>query len=203
MKNSEVSLTENEIELCSQIDFDENIALIVKKISNSSGISQLAECLESEEDLVVNGITIDVDEEDAYEVIDKLWEALDDNGYIAFYCERNYGDEPDKIGVIKSEDELDILRIMKPEGVDGDPTSEEIMAKINEWRLRYPMRLIGADFNWVEIVLSSDITNIKDLTNEINELWPEVVENTADDYEEFVQYVEESHIIFLAFTDLV
>ncbi|MHB1455441.1 MAG: DUF4253 domain-containing protein [Armatimonadota bacterium] len=201
MKKSNVSLTENEIALCLQIGFDENIALIVKQISKGSEISQLVECLESDEDLVINGITIDVDEEDAYEVIDALWEALDDNGYIAFYCERNYGDEPDKIAVIKSDDQLDILRIMHPEGIDGVPTEEELIAKINEWQLKYPMRIIGADFNWVEIVLSSDIANIRELTEEIRDLWPDVVENTADDYDEFVRYVEESHIIFLAFAE--
>ena len=201
MKNPNISLTENEIALCSQIGFDENIALLVKQISDNSEISQLVECLESDEDLLTNGITIDVDEDEAYEVIDQLWEALDEIGYIAFYCERNFGDAPDKIAVIKSDDELDLLRIMHPEGIEGDPTTDQIIAKITEWRIRYPIRLIGADYNWVEIVLSSDMTNIKDLTSEVNALWPDVVSNMADDYEEFIKYVEESHIIFLAFTD--
>lgn len=201
MKNPNVSLSEDELALCSQIDFDGNIALIVKQKSGGSEISQLVECLESDEDLLANGITIDVDEDDAYEVIDQLWEALDEAGYITFYCERNFGDEPDKIAVIKSDCELDVLRIMCPEGIDGNPTTEEIIAKIAEWQIKYPIRLIGADYNWVEIVLSCDMTNISDLTSEVNALWPDVVANMAGNYEDFVKYVEESHIIFLAFTD--
>lgn len=197
MGSSETTdLTPEEIALCGEIGFDEPIVSLVK--SRSLGeIARLIRCTEESEEQPAEGISVQVDEDDAYRVIDELWDALEETGYIAFYDERNFGDAPDRIGLIRSEDEFDILRVKQTNGWNCDIGTDDIIARIQEWGARYPMRIVGADSDWVEILLGSDLPNAEEFAQEIYEFCPNVVDQETETVEALAESIKESSIIFL------
>lgn len=189
-------LSAQEIELCKEINFDVEIASLVKLKSND-GISRLAGYTDVGDETPANGIVISVCEDDAYQKIEELWFELKGTGYIAFYSERNFGDKQDLIGVIHSDDEFDILRIKQTNGWNYDLGPDDIISKIVEWSSRYPLTILGADFDWVEILFDDVPVDITEFANEVYEFCPDVVDQGTETLEALIESVKDSGILFL------
>ncbi|MHB1002075.1 MAG: phosphotriesterase family protein [Armatimonadota bacterium] len=193
---SNAILSAQEIELCKEIGFDEKIASLVKKKSDA-GIQRLIGYTEAGDSQPANGITIPVSEDDAYGIIEELWTELQGTGYIAFYSERYFGERPDMVGVIRSDDEFDILKIKQTNGWNYDISPDDIVEKIREWNMSYPLTILGADYDWVEILFDEVPSDINAFAAEVYEICPDAVDQGTETVEALAESISESGILFM------
>ena len=98
----------------------------------------------------VNGITFEVHQDNARRVIRDLRRKFADSGALVFLQEVHFGYEPDRIGILRSTDKYDILRVRRTNGINYDLSDEDVINRIREWDALYQLDFVGADFDWFE-----------------------------------------------------
>jgi hypothetical protein len=170
-----VSIQPNEASLLSKLGFDESVALELLK-AGSGPLSQLTGTNEEFEPYDAQGLTVQVKEKKALEALARLRETLGPAGYMVFIVERNFGYEPDRLAVIKSTDQFDILRIKATNGINYDIENDEVIARLKRWNASYPFDIIAADFDFVEAVFLKPPVNMDTFAREVYKFCPDVVD---------------------------
>jgi hypothetical protein len=70
-------------------------------------------------------------------------------GYRIFLSELGSEDELAQVAVIRGTDHYNILRVMRTEDINGDKTTEDIIARLKRWEQRNPFNIWGANHDWV------------------------------------------------------
>jgi hypothetical protein len=146
----ESRLSSHEEALCTQIGFEQDVLLLVKDVVPGQ-IHRLAGYDQDGYQIVVNGITFSVPEQDAGRVLTVLRQRLQSKKYQAFLIAVNEGIRTEEIGILKGTDPYEILRVMQTNGEEYEITTEDIIERLKEWEKRYPFEIIGAENEWVEI----------------------------------------------------
>jgi hypothetical protein len=149
-----------------------------------------------------NGVYSTASEEEAGQILMEIHGEILEKGYIAFISEANFVEEgeeplPDKIAIIKSEDQLDIIRYKKTCSSDGTVTPEKIIEKLKQWDEQYAIVISGAGQDWVEIDFMELPDNFGPLVKDIYEFCPSCVEDGVGSIEELEEVLKEYGILHL------
>ena len=83
----------------------------------------------------------------------KYRENLQERGYLIFVSENGY-QIPSTVSVIKSNDQFDILRIQKTDGINYNIENKDVISKLKEQDLKYKgIKILGADYDWVDFMI--------------------------------------------------
>lgn len=186
-------LSQNEIELAKNIDFETKVFQYVKETTDKQ-IYQLNDDIEKKK---VNGIYIEVNEKETIKILTTLRDKINPLGYFVFVSEKNYGYEQDRIGVIKSKDQYDIIRIEHTDGINYDINSQDVINKLKEWEKKYPFHIIGADYDWVEIEFKELPNDINLFTNEVYEFCPDIIDQGSGSVEELSKEIKQTNTLLL------
>ena len=184
----EPRLSSHEEALCAQIGFEPDVFLLVKdyvpgQIHRLSGYDQ------NGYQIVVNGITFSVPEQDAGRVLAVLRQRLQPRKYLAFLIAVNEGIRTEEIGILKGTDPYEILRVMQTNGEEYEITTEDIIERLKEWEKRYPFEIIGAENEWVEIEFRTVPQDLKVFAQEVYDFCPDTVEQDAGSIEELAREI--------------
>ncbi|RHW43338.1 DUF4253 domain-containing protein [Neobacillus notoginsengisoli] len=139
-------------------------------------------------------------EEKAERLVVDLQSHIKQLGYLAFINERNYKQgSKSKIGIIKGNDQFELLKILQTNGDNYDISNDDVILKLKQWNNRYPFIIIGADFDWVEAkftVLPLD-REIKSFAKEMYEFCPDVVDQGTGSIEELIEEMKETNKLYL------
>lgn len=75
---------------------------------------------------------------------------FESKGYLFFLTACGAPEPPATVAVIQGTDPYDILRFMGTEDVNGDKTTDDIIATLRQWEAEHPFRVQGAGRDWVE-----------------------------------------------------
>lgn len=123
-----------------------------------------------------HGLQFKAKQEQAEGMIRRLKEALHGNGYIVFRSEQKFGHGPDVIGIIKSNDQFDILRCKGTEAPNYDIGSDALITTLKSWHAETPFEIIGADYDWLEARLLKAPADWDAMAEKVYALCPDVVE---------------------------
>lgn len=169
-------LSPHEEELTRRIGFDRSVVLLVKE-AGPEHVRRLIGYNEDGYQLLADGITVIVAQERAGRALSALRRQLSSRGYQVFLVDENTSTGTATIGVLRSSDHYDILRVMQTRGVDHDVMNEDVIAKLKSWEKRSAFRISGAGYDWVEIEFLRLPADLKAFAQDAGEFCP----NAADD----------------------
>ena len=196
--SSQTELTKTEQELISKLDFDKELVLELKKETKSK-ISQLpAIDPETSEELdkeYFEGIFSETTENVAINFVKKAKSKFKEKGYLVFYIEGQNGKK--NIGLMKGNDDLDILRYRKTDGINYDLESKDVLKKISEWKSKFGLIIIGCSLDYVHIEFDKLPQNMTEFAKEVYEFCPDSVDQGVGDLKSLEEYIKEEKGIWL------
>lgn len=192
-KNIEKNILSDE--MAKELGFSRNVLDIVKQIADSNFQRLTVTNLYDEGEKVVEGITFFTYKEQAEELVLELQSKLKPLECLVFFSDHEHC----KVGLLKGNDQFEILKIQQTNGNNYDIGNKEVIAKLKKWNSRFPFDIIGAGFDWVEAnfkVLPSD-KEIKSFAKEIYDFCPDVVEQGAGDIKSLIEEIKNSRKLYL------
>lgn len=201
--DSSVCLSNFEKELLEKNEIDSNVALLVrKKISG-----EFFQLIYHPEDEEIKGVGITVtSDDDMEELIESLRASVSSQGYLVFMTKKDYefNDDTDSyerisfvVGLIKGNDQFDIVRAMRTNAFEYSLKTEDIVNKLKEWHERWGLKILGAEYDWVDAIFINQPENMLEFANEVYEFSPDVVMQITGSEEELAHIMEESNSVYL------
>ena len=194
--NSQVTLSPYAEEVARIMKFDRQVLIIMKEESGA-GIHRLIGYDERDFQIIVDGVYVPVPEEKTDIVLASLRQKLAPLKYMAFVVEMNAGMKTDNIGVLKGEDQYDILRIMHTYGEEYDISNQDVIDRLKEWEKLAAFDIVGADNDWVEIEFKTFPRDIKAFVEEVYEFCPDAIDQGPGTVEGLEKEIQKSRRLFL------
>lgn len=145
----------------------------------------------------VDGITFEVHQDNARRVIADLRERFETSDALIFLQEVHFGFEPDKIGILRSTDKYDILRVRRTNGINYDLSDEDVINRIREWDALYQLDFVGADFDWFEASFGTPPEDFAAFAREVYAFCPDIVDQGVGSVEELAKEIERTNSVYL------
>jgi hypothetical protein len=142
------------------------------------------------------GITFIVKSLKAKNIISVFSESLATNGYLIFISEIDYINNQQSISIIKSSDQFDIVRLQKTDGINYDIDNAALINKLTDWDRRYGIKIIGADYDWVEFEINQLPPDTVKFADEIYAFCPDSIDQGVGTKEALIKEIE-SRKLFL------
>ncbi|SIO50570.1 DUF4253 domain-containing protein [Chitinophaga niabensis] len=147
--------------------------------------------------LQADGLQFEYAGKDAKEGVYSLKDKLREHGYFIFVCEANFGHSPDKIGVIKSNDQFDILRFMATDGINYDIENADVIEKLQQWHSKYPFEIVGAAQDWVEAKFVGALPDFNAFAQDVYDFCPDIVDQGTETVEALGDEMKNSAALYL------
>ncbi|WP_270584780.1 DUF4253 domain-containing protein [Bacillus smithii] len=189
-------------EMAKEMGFTQEVLNIIKQVTNNSIQPFNINDLYNDGELRTVGISFVTFEEQAEKLVIELQSQIKQLGYLAFICERSFSQGSKsrcRIGIIKGNDQFDILKIQQTNGDNYEISNEDVISKLREWNNRYPFIIVGADYDWIDanfIVLPTD-QEMKSFAQEMYEFCPDIVEQGTGSIEELIEEIKETKKLVL------
>ncbi len=190
-KGNDPPLSPHEEALGAQIGFERDVLLMVKNLVPAQ-IHRLTGYDQNGYQIIVNGITFSVPEQEAEKVLTALRHRFQPKKYLVFLIAVNEGIRTEEVGILRGTDPYDILRVMQTNGEEYDITTDDIIERLKEWGKKYPFEIIGAENEWVEIEFRTVPADLAAFAEEVNEFSPDTVEQDAGSIEELVKEIKKT-----------
>lgn len=180
-------------EMAKEMGFTQEVLNIIKQVTNNS----IQPFNINDDELRTIGISFITFEEQAEKLVIELQSQIKQLGYLAFICERSFSQgnkSKCRIGIIKGNDQFDILKIQQTNGDNYGISNEDVISKLREWNNRYPFIIVGADYDWIDanfLVLPSN-QEMKSFAQEMYEFCPDIVEQGTGSIEELIEEIKET-----------
>jgi hypothetical protein len=191
-----VTLSPYAEELARIIRFDRQILVIVKE-ETQDRIGRLVGYDEKDYQIIAPGIVVSVPEEKTDRILASLRQRLRNFKYLPFVVEMNEGLKVDRIGILKTTDQYEILRIMHTDGDDYDISNQDVIERLKEWEEYAPFDIIGADNDWVEIEFKSLPRDLKAFAEEVYDFCPDAVDQGPGSVEGLIKDIKRTKRLFL------
>jgi hypothetical protein len=142
------------------------------------------------------GLSFQFPEDKTDEAIFRFKDELRKNGYLIFLSERGY-ESPSTISLIKSTDQFDILSIQKTDGINYDIVNKDVIKKLKDWDNAYGIEILGADYDWVDLIIKNPIDDVPLFAKEVYEFCPDAVDQGVGEIEELEKIIQEYKRLYL------
>jgi hypothetical protein len=190
------SLSPHEEEVARRIGFDKEVPLLLKGATQEP-IHRMTGYDGDGYQIMVDGISASVPQDKVEQLLSSIKPVLHKKGYMVFIVEMNDGIKTDKIGVLKGNDQYDILRVMQTNGEGDDVSNEDVIAKLKEWEKGSPFEIIGAENDWIELEFKKLPNNLKSFVEDLEDFCPAAVEGGAGAEEELVKEMQKTKRLYL------
>ncbi|MEO5931254.1 MAG: DUF4253 domain-containing protein [Candidatus Kapaibacterium sp.] len=191
-----MELTTAERALAARIGMDPVVLMMVK--GEGDLLAQL-ECFgNSANRALADGVSILVNGgPEAQRQVKRLAALLNPEGYqvFTFALQRERG--RDRIGILKSTDQWDILRCRGSNGGNYDIDCDDLLVRLQEWDRRFGLKITGADLSWVEAEFIHPPEDFSELANEVYEFVPDVVDQGTGRVEDLALSMKLENVLFL------
>jgi Domain of unknown function (DUF4253) len=146
------ALTPDEQELVRRIGFDAPVLQFLKSHLLSDFQQLTVQGFDAKGfpvDVPVPGLTFATYQRRAELLVRDLRQPLGKRSHLIFFSELADLDRPATVAVIRGSDPYDILRTMRTADINGDKTTDDVIAHLKVWEQRYPFNIWGANHDWV------------------------------------------------------
>lgn len=191
---SQIPANESVEELSARLGFEEDV---VRMIQSESG-GKLSQLLDPD-DKPVNGITASwatarVDGRVDNNKIATLQSALLPRGYFAFYTMDTRGEA---IALIHSADPYDALRLLYTNGINYDVSTEDLIARLEQWHQQFSFTIVGVGSDFLELSLDSLPADVDAFAREVYAFCPDSVDQGTQTVYALAKEIREKKRIFL------
>lgn len=167
----------SELKLCASVGLDAATCSIIKGETDADLVALPKTDAEGNEGKTV-GVQFSVPSDKTDEVRERLSIKLKPQGCLAFVTERHYNIDkmPDKVGVMKTNDQYDILKVRQSSGPNYDIDNAAVIAKLKQWEKAYPFDITGAADDSVELELKAVPSDVTSFAKDVYEFCPDIVD---------------------------
>lgn len=191
-----VTLSPYAEELARILKFDRQVLVIVKE-ETQDRIGRLIGYDENDYLIISPGIVVSVLEEKTDRILASLRQRLRPFQYQPFVVEMNEGLKVDRIGILKTTDQYEILRVMHTDGDDYGISNQDVIERLKEWEKSAHFDIVGADNDWVEIEFKSLPRDLKAFGEEVYDFCPDAVNQGPGSVEDLVLDIKRTKRLFL------
>lgn len=122
--------------------------------------------------------SVDVSREECERILLRLREKLRPLGYLAFRTEKINTTEKHSvyISIQRMTDDLDIVRYLRISAANYDLGTEDIVAKLKDWRTRFSYEIVGAGLSSVEILFHTLPDDMDAFARELYDFCPDLLD---------------------------
>lgn len=183
-------------ELARILKFDRQVLIIVKE-ETEDRIGRLIGYDENNYQIISPGVVVSVPEEKTDRILAALRRRLHHLPYQPFIVEMNEGLRVDRIGILRTTDQYEILRVMHTDGNDYDISHQDVIDRLKEWEETSPFVIIGADNDWVEIEFNVLPRDLKAFAEEVYDFCPDAVDQGPGSVEGLIKDIKLTKRLFL------
>jgi len=183
-------------DLAKILKYDRQV-LIFAKEETGGNIHRLVGYDEANYQIIADGISVPVPEERTDRVLESLRKKLAPLHYMAFVVEMNAGIKIDTIGILKGNDQYEILRIMHTDGDEYEITNQDVIDRLKEWEKGSSFDIVGADNDWVELEFKALPKDLKTFVEEVYEFCPDAVDEGPGSTAELARELQQTKRLFL------
>lgn len=118
------------------------------------------------------GISFQVLSSQKDEVLSKFKTLFSKEGYEIFLSDLSKRGNSVIVTIIKTDNPLEIIRLQKCQGENQNITNRDIISQLTEWDNRMGIEIMGAGYEWVQILFKSLPDNIETFMNELKSFCP-------------------------------
>jgi len=194
-----IVLSHHAEELARILQFDHRVFMIVKDAmpDHAHHVHRLIGYDENGYQIKAAGIMVSVQKEKTDQILSLLRKKLAPLHYMSFIVEKDQGVKTDKIGIIKGNDQYEILRIMHTYGDENEISNQDIIDRLKEWAKKSSFDIIGADNDWVEIRFKTLPKDLCAFAEEVDELSPGAVMQGPGSIKELIREIQSTHRLLL------
>ena len=167
-------LTIEEKKLGIAIKFPDQILEFLRN-NTDAPFAQLTKVDENFERVPAEGLLLIVPFREAESLLPGCRQTLTEHGYQVFYDGQGEDEDSVRIGIIKSDDPYDILRLHQTNGLNYNLDTEDIIATLQTWEEHASFTILFASFNSVELLF-------KDLPEDVEKFLEEEVRPFCFDF---------------------
>ena len=118
-------------------------------------------------------------------------------GYVVFRSHMGFGEEDDRVAVLRADDPFAPLTAIGTNGINYDLTTGHVIAKLREWNARFGLRITGASVDWVEAEIVRPPDDMLAFAREVYAFCPDVVDQGTGSVEALADEMRRTGTLFL------
>lgn len=145
----------------------------------------------------IRGVQFREDKEKARIIVQTLRGEFRQKGLYIYVSDQNFGYEPEKITIIKTDDKFDLLRFEATNGINYDLFCEDIIAKLSTWDKTMGLEFtsVGADF--AEAGLTQVPAALPAFADELYKFCPDIVDQGTGSVEVLQEEIKRTRSLYL------
>lgn len=200
-----LSLSPSEVALAQNIGFSTEVMLLLRMKTDApfqhffveDGPIWVNDSVVGHADRFVDGLLVDVSfglaDSILYELSDLFWE----RGYHVFRTVDNFGNGPDQLGILQTNDPFEVLQVVGTEGLNYGYDQMWVMAYARKIFQKHPFHISGAGREWMEAMLLEPPSDYLEFARELASTCPDLVEDGTGTVEQLAQEIQESGLFYL------
>lgn len=197
--------TESEKELLTEIGFETEILNTVRTFTDSAvfRMETKFEYYDSETKKVItegkahNGLSFHADMSEARLMVFELMDEFRKKGYFIYVSETHFGYEPDEVSILKTNDQFDILRAERTDGINYDLENKDVIEQLEKWNETTPFQITGASLDYVEAEFVQLPTDMDAFAAEVYAFCPDVVDQGSGSVSALAAEMKDSQTLYL------
>ncbi len=143
------------------------------------------------------GIKFCVERKQFESMVFKLKDQFNSMGYKIFQMEYNYDAQCLQIGVLKTNDQFDILRSLGTNGINYGIETDSLITVLKKWNSENEFEIIAAGHDYVEARYIGKPKDFKKLSQEMFNFCPDIVYQGAETVERLEEGIEAMNGLYL------
>lgn len=143
-----------------------------------------------------DGVSFKAEPDEAEGLVFRFKDDLRKKGYLIFVSEAGF-ESPSTVTIIKSNDQFDILKLQKTDGINFGIENKDVISKLEDWDKRYGIEIIGADYDWTEVILKKLPDNVPEFSQEVYKFCPDVVDQGVGEINALEKMIAETRRVYL------
>jgi hypothetical protein len=189
-----VSLTAAEYALGRQANIPDSALLLIRAASTEPlGALRPLDSLGNL--LGVRGVAIAVPQGSVRQTLTRLSAGLG-SAYLVLHTDQNFGYAPDSIGIIRTRDPFEALRIRSTSGVNYDISVDSVIVLYRKWDAAYGLELEGAGPDFLLARILRPPRDYRSFAQAVFAACPDVVEQGTNTVEALAKEMQQTGILF-------
>lgn len=174
------------ISSCSLQDSNQDIKLfehnnidvnLVKKLSGQYIKANQLKSLNAEySETEVKGVELVIETSEGQNMLYKIRNQLRNSDNQVYFLEDSIGYAEDKLALVPSKDDLEYLRMIRPDGINHGLSADDVIEKYQTWNQQFGLKLNGAGRSWLEAEILKDPPDWQAFAQEVYQFCPNVID---------------------------
>jgi hypothetical protein len=194
------AMSNEEMSICKAMGLRKNDAVYIKKITGETINDFIIDSPYVKKNMI-KGLQVKVDFDKTGETRELLSGYFKEREYLVFQSKEhyNYNKKKNVLGIIKSTDHYDIIRVQKTADRGKNLTTGMIIDRLKQWEQICRFTITGADSYWIQAQFIEKPLDMEEFSREVTDFCPELLNDGTGKIEDIIARMERDNSFYLFF----